>query len=220
MKYVVYYRVSTVKQGKSGLGLEAQRHLVNAFVKQDRRKVVIGEFKDVESGKKNYRPHLQEAIELCKKKDATLLIAKLDRLSRNASFIFTLRDNNVRFQALDIPEANTLTIGIFATIAQHEREIISQRTKDALNALKARGVRLGTPRNLTPLAQRKAVQSIKRNAITNRNNLQASAMISHLRKEGLSYQSIANRLNDLGYRTRYNNEFQAMSVQRLANKLE
>jgi DNA invertase Pin-like site-specific DNA recombinase len=214
MKFIAYYRVSTAKQGNSGLGLEAQKQIVNAYI-QDKGTEIVGEFKDVESGKKNQRPQLLAAIDQCKRDNATLLIAKLDRLSRNASFIFTLRDNNVKFQALDIPEANTLTIGIFATIAQHERELISQRTKDALKALKARGVKLGRPDNLTVAAQQKGVETIKTNAITNKNNVQAAEMIKHLRKDGSSFQSIADRLNILGYRTRYNHVFRAMTVQRL-----
>src|SRR5688500_18144672 len=101
MKFVSYYRVSTAKQGESGLGLEAQRQTVDAFIRQDERRKVIMSYQDIESGKKNARPQLLKAIEACKNFGCTLLIAKLDRLSRNASFIFTLRDNDVKFQALD-----------------------------------------------------------------------------------------------------------------------
>ena len=172
-------------------------------------------FQDIESGKKNSRPQLAKAIEACKKFNCTLLIAKLDRLSRNASFILTLRDNNVRFQALDIPEANTLTIGIFATIAQHERELIAQRTKDALAALKSHGVRLGKPENLTPEARLKALEKIRLNAHNNINNLQAGELVRHLRKDGLSYKKISQRLNDLGYKTRRDSIFHPSSVRRL-----
>lgn len=111
--YIAYYRVSTSKQGASGLGLEAQKQIVDAYIGQEQGRRVLMSFQDIESGKKNTRPQLMKAIEACRKFNCTLLIAKLDRLSRNASFILTLRDNNVKFQALDIPEANTLTIGIF-----------------------------------------------------------------------------------------------------------
>lgn len=133
-KYVAYYRVSTKAQGSSGLGLEAQRASVAGFVKgSDRRAVIVAEFTEVESGKKDKRMELMAAIERAKREGAVLVIAKLDRLSRNASFIFTLRDSRVNFLCVDMPDANTLTIGIFATLAQHERELISQRTKAALD---------------------------------------------------------------------------------------
>ena len=124
-KYVAYYRVSTKAQGDSGLGLEGQRSAVFNFVKG----TIVAEFTEVESGKNNQRAQLSAAIDRAKKENAVLVIAKLDRLSRNASFIFTLRDSGVNFQCVDMPDANTLTIGIFATLAQHERELISSRTK-------------------------------------------------------------------------------------------
>ncbi|SFF35183.1 recombinase family protein [Spirosoma endophyticum] len=121
-KYVAYYRVSTKSQGESGLGLEAQRSAVSGFVEgSDRRAVIRAEFTEVESGKKNQRVQLAAAIDRAKKEEAVLVIARLDRLSRNASFIFTLRDSGVNFQCVDMPDANTLTIGIFATLAQHDR---------------------------------------------------------------------------------------------------
>ncbi|GAB3244119.1 hypothetical protein GCM10027346_41510 [Hymenobacter seoulensis] len=135
--FVSYYRVSTLKQGQSGLGLEAQQAAVKAFVLDPSR--IVGEFVEVESGKRNQRPQLQAAIEAARQQGATLLIAKLDRLSRNAGFIFALRDSGVDFVCCDMPDANTLTVGLFAVIAQHERETISKRTRDALTAKKARG---------------------------------------------------------------------------------
>ena len=219
MNYIAYYRVSTNKQGDSGLGLQAQRQIVEAYIQQDAERKVLMSFQDIESGKRNSRPQLIKAIDACKKFGCTLLIAKLDRLSRNASFILTLRDGDVKFRALDIPEANTLTIGIFATLAQHERELISQRTKEALSALKARGVQLGKPENLTAEARRKALEKIKFNAGNHTNNLQAAEMIRHLRKEGLTYLQISNKLNGLGYRTRYNRSFHPATVQRLHSRL-
>ena len=145
--YVAYLRVSTQKQGQSGLGLAAQRAAVQAFPPVAR---LVAEFVEVESGKKNERPQLAAALALAKATGATLLIAKLDRLSRNAGFIFQLRDAGVDFVCCDMPDANTLTVGIFAVLAQHERELISQRTKAALAAKKAQGAQLGTPANLTP----------------------------------------------------------------------
>lgn len=135
MKYVAYYRVSTQKQGVSGYGLEAQRQDVANFMRAGE---LVAEFQEVESGKKDDRPELEKALACAAANGATLLIAKLDRLSRKASFIFALKDSGVPFIACDMPEANTLTIGIMAVMAQHEREIIVARTKAAAKVRKER----------------------------------------------------------------------------------
>ena len=116
--YIAYYRVSTQQQGRSGLGLEAQRQAVRSFLKGNG--TLLQEFTEVESGKRNDRPQLNEAIAQAQRTGATLLIAKLDRLSRNAGFIFALRDSGVKFLAVDMPDANHLTVGILAVIADHE----------------------------------------------------------------------------------------------------
>src|SRR6202034_2959368 len=116
--------------------------------------VELASFTEVESGKDNARPQLTAALLRCRQTRATLLVAKLDRLSRNAAFLMNLRDSGVKFQALDIPEANTLTLGVMAVLAQHEREIISARTRAALAARRARGLPLGTPRDMSPYAAR------------------------------------------------------------------
>ena len=142
--FVAYYRVSTDRQGKSGLGLEAQREAVQSYLNGGRWEL-IAEFTEVESGKRNDRPELEKAIAVCKKRRAKLVIAKLDRLSRNLAFIATLIDSGAEFVAVDNPHANKLTVHILAAVAQHEREMISQRSKDALQAAKARGRRLGSP---------------------------------------------------------------------------
>ena len=135
--FVAYFRVSTQRQGSSGLGIDAQKSMVYNFIRDDQR--IIKDFTEVESGKINHRPKLLSAIAYALDHNATLLIAKLDRLSRNAQFILNLRDSKVPFIAVDMPDANTLTIGLLAIIAQHEREQISERTRAALQAKKQRG---------------------------------------------------------------------------------
>lgn len=143
-RFVAYYRVSTDRQGRSGLGLEAQQKAVRDYLNGGAWEVV-GEFIEVESGKHADRPELARALEACRKHKAKLVIAKLDRLSRNLAFVATLMDAGVEFVAVDNPHANKLTIHILAAVAEHEREAISERTKAALAAAKARGRRLGTP---------------------------------------------------------------------------
>ena len=140
-------RISTRSQGESGLGLEAQKAAVAGFVKG----MIVAEFTEIEPGKNNHRVELATAIDRAKQEKAVLVIAKLDRLSRNASFIFTLRDSGVNFQCVDMPDANTLTIGICATLAQREWELISSRTKAALQAKIAQGARQA--REFNPLGQ-------------------------------------------------------------------
>ncbi len=211
--YVAYLRVSTQKQGQSGLGLEAQRAAVSTFVADPVQ--LVAEFVEVESGKQNQRPQLAAAIALAKAKGATLLIAKLDRLSRNAGFIFALRDSGADFVCCDMPDANTLTVGLFAVLAQHERETISKRTKEALAAKKARGAQLGTPANLTPAATQKGRDRNQANARTNEHNDRAAAHILLLREKGFNYSQIAEKLNALRFRTRTGKAFRAEQVKRL-----
>jgi DNA invertase Pin-like site-specific DNA recombinase len=166
VKYVAYYRVSTARQGRSGLGLEAQRAAVLGFINGNGAEV-IAEFTEVESGKRNDRPELEKALHRCKVTGATLVIAKLDRLSRNAAFLLTLRDSGAEFVAADMPDANSLTVGIMALMAQHEREMISKRTKEALAAAKARGTKLGNPHGAAHLrgrGNREAVEAVKARA--------------------------------------------------------
>src|SRR5262245_21022571 len=146
----VAYRVSTDRQGQSGLGLEAQRSAVLNHL-DGGSWTMFAEFTEVESGKHADRPQLAAALVACKKHKAKLVIAKLDRLSRNLAFIATLMDSGVEFVAVDNPHANKLTLHILAAVAQHEREMISQRTKDALQAAKARGKRLGNPNSQAPV---------------------------------------------------------------------
>ena len=144
-KFISYLRVSTDRQGRSGLGLDAQKRAIDDYLNGGNWKV-LKEFVEVESGKTNERPQLQAALEACQRTGAMLLIAKLDRLSRNVAFIANLMDSGVEFVACDFPTANRLTIHIMAAMAEYEREMISKRTKDALQAAKARGKVLGNPK--------------------------------------------------------------------------
>lgn len=144
-KFVAYYRVSTKRQGESGLGLDAQRSSVTEYLNGGRWKLVA-EFTETESGKSDHnRPALQEALAACRRWKATLVIAKLDRLSRDAHFLTGLHKAGVKFVAVDMPEANEMVVTIMAAVAQAERRMISERTKAALRAAKARGQRLGRP---------------------------------------------------------------------------
>ncbi len=209
-KYVSYYRVSTQQQGNSGLGLEAQKRIVKNFLSSD--DILVEEYEEIESGKKNDRPQLLKAIKRCQDDSAILLIAKLDRLSRNASFIFTLKDAKIDFVCVDMPEANSVTIGIMAVLAQDERERTSQRTKAALAELKRRGVKLGSPQNLTKEARTKAKQATILKALSNVNNRKATALIVSLRKDHLSYRKIAQQLHESGFKTSENKDFSGSQV--------
>lgn len=141
-QFVTYYRVSTDRQGRSGLGLDAQREAVRQFL-ATRPAIVIAEFVEVESGGKDDRPTLRKALSACQRAKATLLIAKLDRLARSVAFVAGLMDGDTEFVAVDMPHASRFVLHIMAAVAEHERQIIGERTKAALTAAKARGVRLG-----------------------------------------------------------------------------
>lgn len=211
--YIAYYRVSTMKQGVSGLGLAAQRSAVISFVRE--KSQICAEYTEIESGKRNNRQELARAIDHAKRERATLVIAKLDRLSRNASFIFALRDSGVEFVCADMPEANTLSIGIFATMAQYERELISERTKAALAAKKAQGYRLGTPSNLTAAARETSKQVRKEKARQKETNRIAGHFALQLRRAGKSYRVIAEELNTSGLRSSRGGKFYASTVQHI-----
>ena len=210
--FVAYYRVSTDRQGASGLGLDAQRAAVKGFVRDG---VVVDEVTEVESGKKDKRPGLARALEIAKKNGATLVVAKLDRLSRNASFVMMLRDSGVPFVCADMPEANTLTIGLLAVIAQSEREAISTRTKSALAEAKKRGKVLGTPKNLTDEARAASIATrrTQRQECTAWTTARLAAQ--SMRAAGATFRSIADQLNAAGYLTRTGSAFGPKTVQRI-----
>ena len=207
-KFVAYFRVSTDKQGSSGLGFEAQRHAVDQFLNGGSWSL-IGEFIEVESGKRNKRPELEKALAVCKRQKAKLVIAKLDRLSRNLAFIATLMDSGVEFVAVDNPHANKLTVHILAAVAQHEREMIAQRTKDALQAAKARGVVLGNPK--LDAVRDRAVASVKADADRFAKNV--APIIREIQSTGVaSHRAIARSLNSRGIATARGGVWTAVQV--------
>lgn len=214
--FIAYYRVSTAKQGKSGLGLEAQREAVRTFLNGGSW-TLAGEFTEVESGKRNDRPELAKALQACRVYGARLVIAKLDRLSRDAHFLLGLEKAGVDFVAADMPMANRLTVGIMAMVADEERRMISARTKAALAAAKARGTKLGGNRGavLSASARKKG-----RAAQTNRANERANdlaPLLATIRSEGVtSLRGIALALTRRGVSTpRGNTTWTAMQVARL-----
>lgn len=223
MKIVSYLRVSTRKQGGSGLGLEAQRTAIEAYAAQ-RHATVIETFTEIESGKVNARPELLKALHLAKVTGAILVIAKLDRLSRNAAFLLTLRDSGARFVATDMPDANDLTVGIMALVAQQEREAISKRTREALAAAKARGVVLGNPNGAAALLRAgrgnaASVRTIQANADAHAENLQP--VINAFAAEGItSLGGLASALNERGMLTARGGKWHKSSVRNLLDRLQ
>jgi DNA invertase Pin-like site-specific DNA recombinase len=186
-RFCTYLRVSTDKQGITGLGMDAQRDAVCRYVQN--RGNIIGEFIEVESGKKHTnRPQLLAALAECRKRRAVLVIARLDRLARNVAFIANLMNSDVEFVAVDMPQANRLTIHILAAVAEHEREMISQRTKAALAAAKARGKKLGNPNYREALARARAALGYKPPAP------EVLTLIVQWRREGEALRKVAERL--------------------------
>lgn len=234
-KFIAYYRVSTQKQGNSGLGLQAQRNAVANYINEKGN--LIGEFTEVETGtRKKKRVEIYKAIELAKSSKATLIVAKLDRLARDVEFTSALFNGGIDFICCDNPNANKLTIQLLSVIAEHEAEVISKRIKDALKVKKEKiekgiytnkdgstmtpidgEVRLGNPNGFGEF-QKLGVEKIKENARTNKNNIQAMDIICSARKEGLTFQAIADKLNKLQYTTRRGKQFNPIQVQRLYKK--
>jgi DNA invertase Pin-like site-specific DNA recombinase len=212
--YIAYVRTST---GRQLLGLEEQQLRINQFI-QSTGDNLIEIVIEQESGKNNNRVKLEYATNLCIKHGYTLLFTKLDRLSREVEFLFTLRNKGVKLRCIELPELNTLTLGIFGSVAQWERELISNRTKNGLAALKARGVKLGSPANLTVDARKKGVESIVKKRIENENWKVAKMFIEHFQmKNGyLNYTKISNELNIIGYKTRNGKLFNPSTVRRLS----
>ena len=205
-RFVSYYRVSTAQQGASGLGLEAQREAVSRHI-AGACGIIVAEFQEVESGKKNDRPQIAAALAACRLRRAKLIIAKLDRLARNVFFISSLMESGVDFVACDNPHATRLTIHILAAVAEHEREMISQRTIAALAAAKARGAKLGNP-NLRAGSPNPGARSAARHAriarteLSNAHAADVLPYIERARKAGCaSLSELARALSACGIRT-------------------
>ena len=215
-KFIAYYRVSTQKQGQSGLGLEAQKTTVQNYVKCS--ECILAEFVEVESGKKDNRTELDKALNFAKETGATLIIAKLDRLSRNVAFLFQLRDSGVKFECCDLPDLNTMSLGIFATFAQYEREKISQRTKDALAAKKARGEKVGRADYYSEVGRAKAIEVRQANAQNNENTKRAENYAKMLRAQNMTLQAVCDRLNSEGFKTAKGKAYAPNQVKRLIDR--
>lgn len=214
VQYVAYLRVSTQKQGFSGLGLEAQKEIIQNYLSD---KIPIAEYIEVESGRKTDkgRPKLTEALEICRKTGGTLIVAKLDRLSRNVFFLSQLLESDVDIVFCDFPQANKMVLHILAAISQYEAELIATRTKQALAAKKAKGCTLGNPEHLIGKldeAVAKSVETNKRKAEENPNNKRAAAMLKVLAKEGRTLQEMADYLNEQRFTTSKGYRFSRSSV--------
>ena len=215
-KFVSYLRVSTARQGRSGLGLEAQRKAVADYLNGGAWNLT-GEFVEVESGKLDQRPQLEAALAMCELTGATLVVAKLDRLSRNVAFLAALQDSGAKFVAADMPEANELTIHIMAAVAQAERKAISKRTKEALAAAKARGTKLGGARgNLEDLRKGPAASAVIRSKASVDRARKVRRQIAAFQEAGAaSLRSIADRLNEAGITTPRGGKWGASQVKRI-----
>lgn len=198
-QYVAYLRVSTQKQGFSGLGLEAQREIIHNYLHNTNP---IAEFVEVESGRKSDRPKLKEALALCRKDGATLIVAKLDRLARSVSFLSGLLESDVEIVFCDFPQANKMVLHIISAISQYEAELIAARTKASLQAKKSRGFKLGNPEHLLEKhkqAIQNSIKTCKAKADSNPNNKRTVAMLRTLVKENHSYKEMAEILNNEGF---------------------
>jgi DNA invertase Pin-like site-specific DNA recombinase len=220
-KFVAYYRVSTEKQGRSGLGLEAQQEAVRSYLNGGSWQL-MAEVVEVESGKKNDRPRLAEALRLCRLHGAVLIIAKLDRLARNVAFISNLMESGVEFTAVDFPQANRLTVHILAAVAEHEREMISRRTKDALAAAKARGKKLGGNRGKVHLVAKEGAlaSAVVRTARAKRRAADIGPIVEDIRASGaVSLRQIAAALNERHIKTPRGGEWSATQVMRVLDQV-
>ena len=211
--YVAYLRVSTQRQGTSGLGLQAQQEIIRNYLNGDSP---IAEFIEVESGRKSDRPKLHKALELCKKKKATLIVAKMDRLSRNVAFTSQLLDSGIEIVFCDFPKANRLVLTIISAISEYEVGLIRQRTKAALQVKKEQGCQLGKPENLMRNLDRAIANSRKTNqekALNNANNKRAVAILRGLVNKTSNMSEMARILNAEGFLTSRGGSFSTKQVE-------
>jgi DNA invertase Pin-like site-specific DNA recombinase len=216
-KFVAYYRVSTQKQGRSGLGLDAQKEAVTNYLNGGNWSL-IAEAVEIESGKRSDRPELAKAMALCRIHRATLLVAKLDRLARNVAFVSALMEAGVKFQAVDLPEANDLTIHIMAAMAEYEAKAISARTKAALAAAKARGTKLGGWRsNITKVSVqgRQAALKVRRMKAAKYQADIIPIIRQHQKNGAATLSAIADALNAEGTPTRRGGQWSPVQVKRI-----
>lgn len=213
IKFVTYYRVSTQRQGRSGLGLEAQQASVKRYLTAHGGRE-LASYTEVESGKNNERPQLHAALTRCKLTHATLLVAKLDRLSRDAAFLLTLQKSEVKLLFADMPDATEMMVGFMALMAEYERKMISERTKAALAARRARGLPLGNPRDLSPYAKRASAMGGDAHSKIARERAKLIApQIAAAQAEGRkSLRAIAHYLNELEIATPRGSRWTATAV--------
>lgn len=221
-QYIAYYRVSTKKQGDSGLGIEAQHVYIDHYYK-NQGKDVIAEFTDIQSGKEVVnRPKLSEAIALCQERKAILVVAKVDRLSRDTEqALMIYRALGGRLKSCDIPNLDKFTLTLFMAIADREREMTGIRTKDALLRKVARSGqwRTGSPEFKSGRASKTGVASIRQRAASNSNSRQSTALSEQLAKAGHNWSEIARQLNQAGFKTPKGSQYRAVQVQCLYERL-
>lgn len=217
--YVAYLRQSTMKQQQSGLGIEAQREIIHNYIKD---KTLIAEYVETESGKKSDRLQLMEALAVCRKTNSILIVAKLDRLSRNVAFTSRLLESDVEIVFCDFPQANRLILHIISSIAEYEANLISQRTRQSLQAKKNRGVKLGMASNLMSKHRQAIENSCKTNkakAENNPNNRRAIALLRTLIPQNLSLTEMTALLNEQGFVAPNGGKFQLTQVKRLIARI-
>ena len=215
MQFIAYYRVSTKRQGESGLGLEAQQNVVESYIARKDGKL-LHSYTEVESGKKNNRPQLQKALQHCQLTNSTLVVSKLDRLSRDLHFLSTVIKSGISFICCDQENSGILVLQVLAAVAEEELRNVSLRTKLALDAAKKRGVKLGNPRlhEVRNTCMKNARAEWQKNNDDFNNAI--LPVIQNLKSEGIkSYKGLARKLNEMGFKTRYGRQFHSSTVRNI-----